>query len=185
MVSGAAAHLPAAVNLLLLEALFMQFSGVSFTLWPCRLCLLRVFLCTSAATSFPLSKHTGGGDTAPAFSVLRVCLQFTWEVGLPPSPVEFSSLRHSHQLSRSWLLGARPRSRRSLSSPPGLFVYSSRKDSLPPIFGTQCAPPSFPHVFIIIIAYYSVSLLSPVEVGLCRGLCCFGPALSVGEARYR
>jgi hypothetical protein len=28
-------------------------------------------------------------------------------VGLPPSPVEFSSLRHSHQLSGSWLLGAR------------------------------------------------------------------------------
>jgi hypothetical protein len=31
-----------------------------------------------------------------------------WEVGLPPSPVEFSSLRHSHKLSRSWLLGAHP-----------------------------------------------------------------------------
>jgi hypothetical protein len=36
------------------------------------------------ATSFPLSKHTGGGDTAPAFSGLRVCLQLTWEMGLPP-----------------------------------------------------------------------------------------------------
>jgi hypothetical protein len=27
-------------------------------------------------------------------------------VGLPASPVEFSSLHHSHKLSRSWLLGA-------------------------------------------------------------------------------
>jgi hypothetical protein len=41
------------------------------------------FSCACAATSFPLSKHTGGGDTAPAFSGLCVCLQLMWEVGLP------------------------------------------------------------------------------------------------------
>jgi hypothetical protein len=47
MACAAVACLPAAVNLLLLEALFMQISGVSLTFtWPCRLCLLRV-LCTS------------------------------------------------------------------------------------------------------------------------------------------
>jgi hypothetical protein len=39
----------------------------------------------ATATSFPLSKHTGGGGTAPAFSGLPVYLQFMWEVGLPPS----------------------------------------------------------------------------------------------------
>jgi hypothetical protein len=74
MVSMAVAHLPAAVSLLLLEALFMQISGVSLALtWPLRLCLLRVLLgVTSTTTSFPLSKHTGGGDTAPTFSGLRV-----------------------------------------------------------------------------------------------------------------
>jgi hypothetical protein len=38
----------------------------------------------ASATSFPLFKHTGGGDTVPAFSGLRVCLQFAWEVGVPP-----------------------------------------------------------------------------------------------------
>jgi hypothetical protein len=38
----------------------------------------------ATAKSFPLSKHTGGGDTAPAFSGLCVYLQFLWEVGLPP-----------------------------------------------------------------------------------------------------
>jgi hypothetical protein len=90
------------------------------------------FSCAGAsATSFPFSKYTGGGDTAPAFSGLRVCLQLTWEVGLPPSPVEFFSLCHSHKLSHSWLLGSCPRSLQ-----PGLFIYSSRKDYLPPIFGT-------------------------------------------------
>jgi hypothetical protein len=57
------------------------------------------------ATSFPLSKHTGGGDTAPAFSSQHIYLQFTWEVGLPPSPVEVSSHRHFYKLSCSWLLG--------------------------------------------------------------------------------
>jgi hypothetical protein len=57
------------------------------------------------STSFPLSKHTGGSDTAPAFSGLCVYLQLTWEVGLPPCPVEFSSLHHSHKLSSSWFLG--------------------------------------------------------------------------------
>jgi hypothetical protein len=64
----------------------MQISRVSLTLtWPCSLYLLRVLLCmTATATSFPLSKHTGGGDTAPTFSGLRIYLQFTWEVGLPP-----------------------------------------------------------------------------------------------------
>jgi hypothetical protein len=82
-------------------------------------------------------------------------------VGLPSSPVEFSSLLHSHKLSHSWLLGTHPHPRQSLSGPPGLFIYSPRKDSLPPIFGAQCTPPSFLPVFIVLIAYYSVSLFSP------------------------
>jgi hypothetical protein len=42
-----------------------------------------------------------------------------------------------------------------------LFIYSPRKDSLPPIFSTQCAPPSFLHVLIVLIAYYSISLFTP------------------------
>jgi hypothetical protein len=45
---------------------------------------------TTTITSFPLSKHTGGGGSTPAFSSRLVYLQFTWEVSLPPSPVEFS-----------------------------------------------------------------------------------------------
>jgi hypothetical protein len=85
----------------------MQISGVSLTLtWPLRLCLLRVLLGTTAtATSFPLSKHTGGGDTAPAFSGRHVYLQLRWEVGLPRSPVQFSSHCRFYKLSCSWLLG--------------------------------------------------------------------------------
>jgi hypothetical protein len=72
-----------------------------------------------------------------------------WEVGLPFSPVEFSSLHHSHKLSRSWLLGTR----QNLSGQPSLFIYSPGKDSLPPIFVALGTPPSFLRVFFVLIAY--------------------------------
>jgi hypothetical protein len=73
---------------LALQALFAQSSSV-------REPLLQAF-------PFP---STGKGDTALVFSGLRVYLQFMWEVGLPLSPVQFSSHCHFHKLSCSWLLG--------------------------------------------------------------------------------
>jgi hypothetical protein len=112
-----------------------------------------------------------GGAAAPASC--HVCLQVTWEVGLPSSPVEFSSLCHSHKLSHSWLLGAHPRSHQRLSGPPGLFIYSSGKDSLPLIFSAQGAPPSFQRVLFLLTQF----LFFPgVEVSLSRGLCCSAQA---------
>jgi hypothetical protein len=51
---------------------------------------------------------------------------------------------------------------------PGLFIYSSRKDCLP-LLSAQCTPPSFPRVFIVLIAYYSVSLFSPGWGSVCPG----------------
>jgi hypothetical protein len=157
----------------------MQISGVSLTLtWSLRLCLLRVLLgATITATSFPLSKHTGGGDTVPALSGLCVYLQLTWEVCLPPSPVEFSSHHHFYRLSCSWLLGVCHRS--CLLQPACCEGFP-----LPP-FGAQGTPPSFLHVFFVVIAYYSgfFFFFSWVEVSLSRGLCSSGPALSVGVPR--
>jgi hypothetical protein len=75
---------------------------------------------TATATSFPLSKHTGGGDTVPAFSGWHVCLQLMWEVGLPPSPVKFSSHCLFYKLSHSWLLGVCRHS--CLLQPASLFT---------------------------------------------------------------
>jgi hypothetical protein len=159
------ACLPAAVSLLLLEALFMQISGVSLTLtWPSRLCLLRV-LCrmpllqafpfpstlqemtlhplsqvcliysscgkwvfppllwsfppTAAFTSFPAPDYW---VCVAAPAGWRVCLQLTWEVGLPPSPVWISSHHHSHKFSHSWLLGTRCHSRPFQPGPACLFT---------------------------------------------------------------
>jgi hypothetical protein len=97
----------------------------------------------SAATSFPLSKHTGGGDSAPTFSALCVYLQLTWEVGLPPSPVEFSSLCHSHKLSCSCLLGARPQSHWSLSSQSRLVYLQSRQGVPSPSLQRSVRPTLF------------------------------------------
>jgi hypothetical protein len=59
MVSAAVACLLAAVSLKLLEALFMQISGVSLELtWPCRLCLLRFLLCVSLSYKLsPFQAH--------------------------------------------------------------------------------------------------------------------------------
>jgi hypothetical protein len=54
-----------------------------------------------------------------------------------------------------------PSSYQRLSGPPDLFIYSPGKGSLPPIFGAQCAPPSFLRVLFVLIAYYSVSLFFP------------------------
>jgi hypothetical protein len=43
---------------------------------------------------------------------------------------------------------------------PGLFIYSSVRDSPPHLFSAQGAPPSLLCVFFVVIAYYSVSLFS-------------------------
>jgi hypothetical protein len=90
----------------------MQISGVNLALtWPRRLCLLRVPLgVTATATSFPLSKHPGGGDTALASSGLCVYLQFMWEVGLSPCPVEFplTAIFTSFPVPGCWVWAAAP-----------------------------------------------------------------------------
>jgi hypothetical protein len=65
------------------------------------------------------------------------------------------------QASLLLVAGRAPHSHQSLSGPPGLFIYSPGKDSLPPIFSPQGAPPSFQHVLTVLTAYYSVSLFFP------------------------
>jgi hypothetical protein len=131
----------------------------------------------ATATSFPLSKHTGGGDTAPAFSGLHVYLQLTWEVGLSPSPVEFSSLCHFYKLSCSWLLGV---CCPSCLLQPGLFIYSSVRKS----------PQSSGHPALFATCLYfcyclllSFSFFPWVRVSLSRGLCWSGPGFC-GSTMY-
>jgi hypothetical protein len=110
----------------------------------CRLCLFRVLLgVTTTATSFPLSKHTGGGDTAPAFLGLCVYLQFTWEVGLPP-------LLWSFPLTTTFTSFPAPGCWACATAP----VFSSQlvvRDFPSPPFGAQGALPSLLHVFLLLL----------------------------------
>jgi hypothetical protein len=115
--------------------------------------LLWSFPPTAAFTSFP-APDCWACAAAPAG--WPVCLQLIWEVGLTPSPVEFSSLHQFYKLSCSWLLGV---CRCSCLLWHGLFIYSCVRDSPPP-FVAQGAPPFLLLVFIL-IAYYSVSLFFP------------------------
>jgi hypothetical protein len=59
---------------------------------------------------------------------------------------------------------------RASPAQPGLFIYCSGKDSPPPLWSSGC-PTLFATCFIVLIAYYSVSLFSLSGVGLSRGLC--------------
>jgi hypothetical protein len=65
-----------------------------------------------------------------------------------------------------------------------LFIYSSRMDCPPPLFGTPCAPPSLQRVFIVLIAYYSVSLFSPGGGLSVQGPMLFWPRVVCGSTAY-
>jgi hypothetical protein len=107
-------------------------------------------------------------------SFLRpVYLQFTWEVGLPPSLVEFSSHRHFYKVSCSWLLSMCCCS--CLLRLAYLFTVPWRISS-PLLFSAQGAPPSFLHIFFI--TYYSVFFFPGGRS--VQGLCWSGPGFSVG-----
>jgi hypothetical protein len=69
-----------------------------------------------------------------------------------------------------------------LPPPLGLFIYSPRKDSLPPIFGAQGAPPSFQRVLFVLIAYYSVSLFSWGRGQSVQGAMLLWPRLVCGSS---
>jgi hypothetical protein len=161
MVSAAVACLPAAVNLLLLEALFIQISGVSLALtWPCRLCLLRVLLCASLC--YKLSPFQAHWWRWHCTCFLRPVCLFTVHVGSGSSPLS-CGIFLPLPLSQAFLLLVAchvPLLLLSLAG-PSLFIYSSGRDSSLPLFSAQGTPPSLLHVFIVLIAYYSVSLFFP------------------------
>jgi hypothetical protein len=68
---------------------------------------------------------------------------------------------------------------------PGLFIYSFRKDSHPPLFGAQGAPPSLPRVFIVLIVYYSVFLFCLDGGWSVQGAMLIWPRVVHGSTAYR
>jgi hypothetical protein len=128
--------------------------------------LLWSFPPTATFTTFP-APDCWVCVAAPAS--WHICLQLKWEVGLPPSPVEFSSLCHS-QAFPLLVAGHTPPLPPSLAR-PGLFIYSSWRDSPPPL---QLS--GYPTLFVMFLYCSYCLLLSfsfyPV-LGVClsRGLC--------------
>jgi hypothetical protein len=125
----------------------MQISGVSLALtWPCRPCLLRVFLCPSRCYKLsPFQTHWGRWHCSQAcVFIYSSCGKWVF----PPSPLEFSSHHHFYKLSRSWLLGVCCCS---------CLLQLAYCEGFPlPLFSAQVTPPSLLHVFFGVIAYYSV-----------------------------
>jgi hypothetical protein len=172
MVSVAVACLSTAVSLLLLEALFMQISGVSLTLtWPHRLCLLRVLLCVMPLLqAFPFPSTLG--EVTPHL-LSQACLFIYSSCGkwaLPPLLWSFppTATFTSFPSSGCWACAATP----AFSSQLVLFTVPLGI-SPTPLFGVQGALPSLLRVFFVVITYYSVFFFffPLMWVGLSRGLC--------------
>jgi hypothetical protein len=178
------AHLPTAVSLLLLEALFMQISGVSLTLtWSCRLCLLRVLL--FASHSYKLSPFQAHWGRWHCTSFLRPACLFTVHVG-SGSSLPSCGVFLPPPLLQAFLLLIAERTPPIPLEPlwPGRLVYLQFREGFPsPPFSTQCAPPSLLRVFIL-IAYYSVSLFSLGRGLSVQGAMLIWPRVVCGSTTY-
>jgi hypothetical protein len=141
--------MPAAVSLMLLEALFMQISGVSLTLtWPLRLCLLKVLLGASHCYKLsPFQAHWGRWH-CPGF--LRLACLFTVHVGSGPSPFSCGVFLPLPLLQAFQVLVA-GRVPPLLPSLSGFFIYCSVRYCPSPIFGAQGALPSLLCVFLLLL----------------------------------
>jgi hypothetical protein len=140
----------------------MQISGVSLALtWPSRLCLLRVLCTMLLLQPFPFPSTLGKVTLLPRCQACVFVYSSHGRWVFPPLLWSFppSATLTSFPAPGCWVHTPAP----TLSSlaRPDLFIYNSRRDSSPLLFGTQGTPPSLLCVFIVLIAYYSVSLFSP------------------------
>jgi hypothetical protein len=148
MVSAAMACLPAAVSLLLLEALFMQISGVSLVLtWPRRLCLLRVLLCGSLC--YKLSPFQVHWEKCHWTRVLRPTCLFTVHVGGGSSSLSCAVFLPP-PLSQAFLLLITGRCC-CFCQPPCLFTVHVRSGSSPLSCGVFLPLP-LSQAFLLLVA---------------------------------
>jgi hypothetical protein len=154
----------------------MQISGVSLALtWPSRLCLLRVLLCVSLCYKLsPFQAHWGRWHCT---RFLRPACFFTAHVGSGSSSLSCEVFLPLPLSQAFPLLVA---GCFHLSARPDLFIYSSGWDSPPLLFSAQGAPPSLIRVFIVLIAYYSVSLFSLGKGWSVQGAMLIWPRVDLG-----
>jgi hypothetical protein len=136
-------------------------------------------VCEPLLQAFPFPSTPGGGDTAP---LSQACLFIHSSRGKWVFPLSCGVFLPLPLLQAFPLLIA---GCVLLLLPAGVFVYSSRRDSPPPLFGTHVAPPSLQHVFIVLIAYYSVSLFSLGGGQSVQGAMLIWPRVVCGSTTYR
>jgi hypothetical protein len=126
----------------------------------------------------PFQAHWGRWH---CISFLRPACLFTAHVGvgLPPSPVEFSSHCHFYKLSRSWLLGRCHHScLLQLAWCEGFPLPPLWCSGHPALFATCLFC-----LYCLLLSFFFFFLW--VGVSLSRGLCWSGPGLSVGFTMCR
>jgi hypothetical protein len=174
--------MPAAVSLLLLEALFMQISGVSLALtWPLRLCLLRVLCMSRCYKLSPFQAHCRWHCTC----FLRPECLFTVHVGSGSYPLSCGvllppPLSHAFPLLVAGRHPLQPEparlGRACLFSVPGRIL-------LPPSSELRAPHPLCYLSLLFLLLITQFLFFPPVRVVLSWGLCWSGLGLSVGVPR--
>jgi hypothetical protein len=147
----------------------MQISRVSLALtWPCRLCLLRFLLCAMPLLqAFPFPSTLGEVTLHPLSQASVFIYSSRGKWFFPPLLWSFppSAILTSFPTPDCWAHAPAP----TLSGQAWL-VYLQFCEGFPsPLFSAQGAPPSLLCVFIVLIAYYSVSLFFPRWGSVCPG----------------
>jgi hypothetical protein len=132
------------------------------------------------ARSFPLSKHTVGGDTAPAFSACMFIYSSCGKWVFPPLLWSFPSSTILTSFPTPGCCACDPAPAGASLARPGLFIYSSRNDSPPPCSGLRVPHPLSYVSLLFLLLITQFLFFSCMGVSLSRGLCRSGPGLSVG-----
>jgi hypothetical protein len=159
------------------STLLLQFAVLFYLefMWGCASSPLSGGACHTLATvgHLPLSTHTGGGGSTPAFSSWLFIYSSHGGVPLAPSSGAFHRTATVTIFSHSKVFG---RGLPHLPSLNGLFIYSWREGvPLPHSLELRVSHPvCYMSLFFLLLVYYSVCfffLFSLGGVSLSRGLC--------------
>jgi hypothetical protein len=112
--------------------------------------------------------HTGGGDTAPAFSGLCVCLQLTGKWVFPPLLWSFPPTAAFISFPTPVCWACSPTPAEASPARPGLFIYSSGVDSPPPS-SVLSAPHPLCNVSLLFSLLITQFLFFPMLGSVCPG----------------
>jgi hypothetical protein len=150
--------------------------------WPHRLCLLRVLLCVMPLLqAFPFPSTLG---VVTLHQLPQTCMFYgshrKWVI--PPLLWSFppTAAFTSFPAPDCWVLTTTP----TLSGQAWLVYLQFCEGFSSPSFGAQGAPPSLLRVFIVLIAYYSVSLFSMGGGESVQGAMLIWPRVVCGSTAY-